>query len=122
MTRSPRERLLYLLSVPFTLAPFIAALIRLLQTGSDLRMLWMAFASFLGTSIVMAIGKTRSGTAGAVLVFSAITLVVATLLAGVTAYALDARNAVGVWLVAFVMGLSWAASYAFFNLSRPRPV
>ena len=118
--RSPREQLMYLLSIPFTMAPFIAALIRLVQTGTDLRLMWMAFASFLGTSVVMAIGKGRSHTSGAVLAFAGVTLVVATLLAGLTAYRLGAANPVGVWLMAIVFGLSWALAYAFFNLSRPR--
>jgi hypothetical protein len=110
---------MYALSILFAVAPFAFGLFRFLETRSDVRMLWMAFASFLGALLVRAIAKRRGRKPNVVLTFSAVTLVVATLLAAATAYLLGATAPAGVWLVAFVLAFCWVASYAFDALSRP---
>jgi hypothetical protein len=120
MRRSPRERLIYFLSFLFAATPFAFALLRAFRTGYDLRFLWMAFASFLGAAAVMAVGKTRSRRLSGVLALSGLVLVIATLLAGLTAFLLGAKSFVAAGMVAFAFGLCWAASYALNALSRPR--
>ena len=120
MRRSPRERLIYFLSVLFAAVPFLFALIRALRTGYDLRFLWMAFASFLGAAVVMAVGKTRSRKPKGILALSALVLIVATLLAGAVAFLLGAKSVAGAGIVALAFGLCWAATYALDALSRPR--
>lgn len=118
MSRSPREQRVYLLSIVFGAAPFVFGLVRFLQTGSDLRMLWMAVTSFAGASVIIAIARARGGTRSAILIFSVFSLAVATLFAGLTAIMLGARAGPGAWAVAFVFGLFWAARYALAALSR----
>jgi hypothetical protein len=119
MNRSPREKSFFLLSILFAAAPFGFGLIRAFSTGYDLRMLWMALASFLGAAIVMVFGKARSRKPKGVLAPSTVTFVIATLLAGSTALLLGATAPAGVWGVAIVFGLFWAASSALDTLSRP---
>lgn len=122
MKRSPREQKIYLLSILFAAAPFAFALVRALQTGDDLRLLWMAFASYIGASVVMVIGKARSRKPNVALAFSAVVLLIATLLAGATAFMLGATASPGIWAVAFFFGICWAVSCALGILSRPRPI
>ena len=122
MRRSPRERLIYFLSILFAAVPFAFALLRAFRTGYDLRFLWMAFASFLGTAVVMAIAKIWSRRPSGVLALSALVLVIATLLAGFVAFLLGAKSVAGAGTVALAFGLCWAASYALNALSRPRMI
>ena len=119
MRRSPRKRLFYFLSILFAAVPFAFALLRAFRTGSDLRFLWMAFASFLGAAVVAAVRKTRSRKPKGVLALSALVLIIATLLAGLVASLLGAKSIAGVGIVALAFGLCWAASYALNALSRP---
>jgi len=108
----------YLLAVAFTAAPFVFGLIRYLETGSDLRMLWMAGASFIGALVVWAIAKSRKDSNRSTLVFAIATLIVATLFAGYTAILLGATAGPGAWMVAFVLGLCWMARYIVATPSR----
>ena len=119
MRRSPRERLIYLLSIPFAAAPIAFALIRVFQTGYDFRFLWMALASGFGAGVVMVVGKARSRKPKGILALSAVALVVATLIAGLAAFLLGAKSVAGAGTVAFAFGLCWAASFALDALSRP---
>ncbi len=107
------------LAVGFVLAPFASALIRISQTGSDSRMLWMALASLVGTCVIAGAG-VRSRTPAAVVAWSNATLVIATLVAGSTAFLLGATASPGVWSVSGLFGLCSAASY--FTWSFPRPL
>jgi hypothetical protein len=59
MTRSPREQIVYVFSSLFAAAAFALGLIRLVNTGSDLRMLWMTLASSLGAFAVRSVGVGR---------------------------------------------------------------
>ena len=122
MRRSPRERFIYFLSILFAAAPLVFALVRVIRTGNDFRFLWMAFASFLGAAVVMAVGKSRSREPKRVLALSALTLVIATLLAGFAAFLVGARSVAGAGAVAFAFGLCVSASHALNALSRPRAI
>src|SRR6266853_775560 len=56
-----------LLSFLFAAAPFALALVRAVQTGHDMRLLWMALASFVGATVVMAVAKAGGRKASLVL-------------------------------------------------------
>jgi len=116
--RSSRQRRLYLVSVVFGVLPILFALIRAFSTKYDLRMLWMAFASFFGVALVMWSGHARQRPRKSVLSLAAIALVAGTVLAALTAMWLGATAPFGIWAVAFVLSLCWAASHALDSLSR----
>lgn len=107
------------LSVGFAAAPFGFALLRVWQTGSDFRMLWMALASLVGASVIAG-ATARSRKRAAVVAWSSATLVIATLLAGSAAFLLGATASPGVWAVAGVFGLCCAASYMIGRLPSTR--
>jgi hypothetical protein len=120
MRRSPREQLIFVLSILFGTIPFAFGLIRAVSTGYDLRYLWLAFASSLGAAGVIAVGKSRGRKPIGMLALSALVLVIATLLAGIAAFLLGAKSVAAAGIVAFAFGFCWAASYALYVLSRPR--
>ena len=118
MRRSPREWLLYSLSILFAAIPFAFGLIRAVSTGYDVRYLWMAFASLLGAVIAVRTARNRKPTG--MLAVSALVLVIASVLAGLAAFLLGARSVAAAGIVAFAFGFCWASSYALYALSRPR--
>jgi len=118
MKRSPRELLIFFLSILFAAIPFAFGLIRAVSTGYDVRYLWMALASLLGAVIAVRTARNRKPTG--TLALSALVLVIATLLAGIAAFLLGAKSVAAAGIVAFAFGFCWAASYAFYALSHPR--
>jgi len=110
------------LSLLFAAAPFAFGLVRYFSTGSDLRMLWMALAAFLGLVLVRVFARRRSQTRSEMPAFSGLTFIVATLLAAATARLLGATAAAGIWGVAIVFGILCATSYALDAVSRPRTI
>jgi hypothetical protein len=106
--------MLAVLSVLAAAAPLVFGLIRYMQTGSDLRMLWMACAA-LACALVLRVagGVARSWLAG-----STLTLVAATLCAGAAGLLVGAPGTAGMWAVAIVFGLCLGASYAFSAIPR----
>jgi heme A synthase len=122
LRRSSRQQLFLFLSILLAAGPFVAAAIRAFSTGNDLRMLWMAFASFLAAAGVMAVGKARSRKPNVVVTLSVVALVIATLLAGSVAYWLGARAPFGIWAVAFVLSLFSTASCVLYARSRRQGV
>lgn len=122
MRRSAGQLILTLLSIVFAAIPFAFAIVRALQTGSDLRYVWVALGSFAGAAAVMWIGKARQRSPGAVLALAVVALIVATVLAGLVAFAVGASSLVSVGVVALGFGGCHAASLALSLLSRPRVV
>jgi hypothetical protein len=122
MKRSLQEQGLHLVSILFAAIPFAFALVRAVRTGYGLRYLWMAVASLLGATAVLAVGKARSRKPNVVLALAAGALVIATLLAGWAPLLLEARAAPGIWVVAFGFGLCCAVSRALDTFSRPRTI
>ena len=120
MTGSARQKGFAVLAVAFALAPFAFGSIRAIQTGSDYRMLWMAVASAIGALALGAFAARRRGSLA--LGFVILTLILSTMLAGVTGYMLGATAGPGVWMVAFVLGLCSAISLTLFSLSRSATV
>ena len=121
MMRTPRQRAARGVSLLLAAAPIGFALMAAFSGRRDLRMLWMAVASFIGASAVVLIGRRRRPAPRAIVAQAAGALVVAMLLAGWTAYRLGATAAAGIWPVAFVLSFCWAASYALHALATPRP-
>ena len=122
MRRSPGQLIFLLLSILFAAIPFAFAIVRALQTGSDLRYVWVALASFVGAVAVMAIGRARQRTPAVVLALSVVALIVAAGLAGAVAFAVGASSLLAVGVVAVGFGGCHAASLALNVLSRPRPL
>jgi len=122
MKRSPGQQFTFLLAILSGALPFVFGLIRLLQTHTDYRLLWMALASFLGAMGVKASEKARARKAGRLAAQSGVVFVTAALFTGVTAILLGATSAAGIWGMAIVFGGCWAISSAIDTLSRPRTI
>ncbi len=105
-------------AILFLIAPFVAGLFRAFSTGTDLRLMWMALASYVGAAAVMAVMTSRGAPTKSVLALFSVVLVVATLAAGLVGFLLGATAGPGVWMVAFVLGVFLAAGCALFVLSR----
>jgi hypothetical protein len=120
MTGRARQPGLFFLSILLAAVPFVFALIRAIQTGTDFRYLWMAIAAFIGAALVMVIGKARDQTQNVVLQLSAIAFLTSTLVAGLTGRLLGARSITGILVVCVAFGLFSAAGQSLYALSRPR--
>lgn len=110
MKRTLRQRLLYNVGVVLGVAPLLASAIPILQ-AHDFRILWMTLAALFGILLVPAIVQSQSRRA-------LVTLISATVFAGVTGFLLGARHGPGVWMVALAIGVCWAGSYALFDMSE----
>ena len=108
---------MFVLAIAFAAAPFGFGLLRFV-TRADTTGVWMALASGVGALIVRAVAASR-GIKGSTMAVLVSTLVVGTIFAGCTAVLIGATSGAGVWMVAFVMGLCWMASFLFDALSRP---
>src|SRR5712692_803838 len=102
MRRSPREWLLYSLSILFAAIPFAFGLIRAVRTGYDVRYLCMALASSLRAVIPVRTARNRKPTG--VLALSSLVLVIATMLAGLAAFLLGVKSVAAAGIVAFAFG------------------
>ena len=110
--QTPQERRIRALSIAFAAVPFVFALIRAVQTGSDLRYLWVALASQLGATMVMVVGRASSRGLKVRAALSAGAFVVATLCAVLVAVLLGTRVGPGILVVASAFGLCAAAGSA----------
>lgn len=119
MKRSPTQKLSLLAAALSGAAPLGFGLFRAWRTGSDVRILWMALASSIFAAGVLAAATGRRRTRHAVRIQAAVILVVATLLAGGTGFALGATTGPGVWAVGAVLGFCLAAASVLVEVSRP---
>lgn len=120
MKRSPREQLIFLAAILFTAAPIAFGVIRALQTGSDLRYLWVAIAAYLGANVVMSAGKARSRTTSGVFTLAIAATVIGTIVAGLAAKFMTHTASSAAWLVALFFAFCFAAGSALYAISRPR--
>ena len=97
-----RDRAPRLLALLAAVVPFAFATIRLRQTGSDARALWMAVAACVGACAVIAM-STRSKTKPFALVL--LTFLVSSALAAATGFLLGARAGPAVWAVGCGFGV-----------------
>jgi hypothetical protein len=109
MTSSSRPQGILLLALLLAAAPFGAGVIRAVQTGSDMRLLWMALAALAGGLIAIAVGTRREASARA---FALVAFILSAALTVVAGQLLGARSGPGVVMIAMVFGLCWAASGA----------
>lgn len=107
-------------AVALAIAPFVAALIRFTQTGTDTRYFWVALAAFFGALAVMLIGRARTQRKNVVLRLSLVAFAVSTLLAVLASRLVGAKAVFGIWAIAIVYALFTTAGQALYALSRPR--
>jgi peptidoglycan/LPS O-acetylase OafA/YrhL len=120
-TSSDRSRpIRVVLAIALAFAPFVAALIRFTQTGTDVRYFWVALAAFLGALAVMLIGRAGTQRKNVVLRLAAVAFLVSTLLAVLAARLAGASAVIGIWLVAIVYALFTTAGQVLYSLSRQR--
>jgi hypothetical protein len=112
---------MFILSILFALAPFGFGTIRALQ-ANDFRLLWMAVASCIGAAASIAFVRRREAEATGVFRSSATVFFISALFAALAGMLLGATSGPGTVMVAIVLGLCWAASYALYTLSRARPI
>jgi hypothetical protein len=115
-----QERRIHALSIFFAALPFAFALIRYAQTGSDLRYLWAALASWPGATLVMVVGKAPSRILKVKVALSAGAFVMATLFALLAAVLLGTTVGPGIWVVASAFGFCCATSWVLHALARPQ--
>jgi hypothetical protein len=107
-----------LLAILSAAGPFAFAAMRWLQTGSDLRPLWMAVVGFL-VALAVILGTSRR--ARSPLALFGLTFVMVTTLAAATAILHGANTSPGIWAVSGGFGLFQAVYvglYAKFRASR----
>ena len=81
MGPASKDRRIHIVAIVLAASPFLFGLMRAFSSRHDFRMLWMAFAAFLGAGAVMATGKLRGRRPTFVIARSAAALAIATLLA-----------------------------------------
>lgn len=111
-----QKRTLYSASLLFVVAPFAFGLVRAFTAG-DTRMVTMAAASLFGAALAD-YGLRRRSPRSALGTRALVAFLASAALAGATAYVLGARSAPGIWMVAVVFGLCWAARSVLSELSR----
>jgi hypothetical protein len=121
MRRSPREQKIYLLSIPFAVAPIAVALGYSFTHEYDLRYLWMAFASFVGVGVVMVLGGMRRRTSSGLLLLAAFGMLVGAVCAAAVAKMVWSTLSPGLTAVALLFAALWATSHVLDTVSRPRP-
>lgn len=99
-----------LLSVAFAAVPFVFGLIRAVETGDDVRYLWVALAALGGALVVVATGKAVGWNSERVVALSAGVFVASTLCAMMAASALGVRVGPGMLVVAVAFAFCFAAS------------
>jgi hypothetical protein len=114
--------MVYALAILLGAAPIAFPVIRLVETGNDLRFVWMALASLASVALVMVLGRARVRTTTMVVALAALAFVVATLAGALVATLLGATSGPAVWLVASAFALCWAASRTLYAFARPRTV
>ena len=120
MKRSSREMALLVVGILLIAAPFVFGLLRAKQTGTDWRYLWVAISAFVGSSILIAIGRSRSKTSTVTVGIAAIALIVATLAAVVGAKFLANTQSAATWIVAFAFAFCTTVGTVIYFVSQPR--
>lgn len=96
----------------FAVLPIVFVVIRALQPGHDLRMLWMAIAALVGAVLAAAVGGLTKRRGGARVAVWVAAIVVGAALATIVGRLLGARALPGVMMVSIVLAGCWATSLA----------
>ena len=121
MQRSNHAWLLSL-SMAFAAVPFAFALIRAVQTGDDLRYLWVAIAGMCGTVAATWVVGPDNTSPKAGVVLSAAVFAVATVLGVLTAVLLGTRLGPAVVIVGAGFGFCFAVGAAMYRRASRRTV
>jgi len=112
-----KRRLLRVMSIAAAALPFAFASIRAVQTGSDFRYFWLAFAGLFGAAVTVGLGRgTNSGRS--TLALAAAAFAVATLLSTLTAMLIGTRLGPGLLVVAGSFSWCFAAGALLHLLAR----
>ena len=120
MKRSSRELLFLIIGLLLIAAPFAFGLLRGITTGTDWRYLSVAAAAFIGSSIVIAIGSSRSKTSTVTVGIAAIALIVATLTGVLAAKYLTNTQSAAAWMVSFFFAFCTSVGTVLYFVSKPR--
>jgi hypothetical protein len=119
MPDGQRRRLLLVGAVLLALIPVLFGLIRALNTGWDVRYLWLAGASLLGSRIAARPLGRGSADRPYVLLRTVLAVILGALCAAVTAVMLGTSVGPGVANVAMSFGFCTGTSAMFGLLARP---
>ena len=120
MKRSSRELLFLIVGILLVAAPFAFGLLRGVTTGTDWRYLYVAAAAFIGSSVVIAIGKSQSKTSSVTVGIALIAMIAATLAAVLGAKFLTNTYSVASWIVAFFFAFCTTVGTVLYFVSKPR--
>jgi hypothetical protein len=105
------------LSILFAALPFGFGSIRAVQTGNDLRYLWVAVAALCGAALVMRVGSVP-GTVANRVARSVTAFFASGFLAVLIALLLGTRLGPGILVVASAFGFCFAAATLLYVMSR----
>jgi hypothetical protein len=111
---------MHLLSAAFAAVPFAFGLIRAVETGDDVRYLWVALAALGGALVVVATGKALGWSSERVVALFGGVFVAATLCAMMAASALGVRVGPGMLIVGAAFAFCFAASGSLHVAARHR--
>jgi hypothetical protein len=118
MTSETRKRVLQGFAKLFALAPFVLGFIRYTSRAQDLRVMWLAAASFAGAALVFLVSKARDRGPDQVPRAATLIGIGSVAAAVVAAWLLWSLVSVGVMMFAAVFGISWAVSYVLAMRAR----
>lgn len=120
MKRTSREMLFYVAGLVLIALPFAFGTLRASQSGTDFRYLWVAISAFVGSSVVIAIGKSQSKTSSVTIGIALIALVVATIAAVLGAKFITHTQSAAAWMVALFFGFCTTVGTVLYFVSKPR--
>jgi hypothetical protein len=120
MKRSSQEMLFLVAGILLIAAPFAFGLLRAFNTGTDWRYLWVAVGALLGTSAVIAIGRSKSSTSAVTIGTALNALLIATLAAVLAAKFVGNTRSTATWIVSFAFAFCTTAGTVLYFVSKPR--
>ena len=118
MTSETRRRVFQGFAKLFALAPFVLGLIRYLSRAHDLRVMWLAVASFVGARLVFLVSRARDRKPNQVPLAATVIGIGSVAVAALVSWLLWSLVSVGVMMFAAVFGVSWAVSYILAMRAR----
>lgn len=120
MKRSSLELLFLIVGVLLIGSPFGFGLLRGMQTGTDWRYLWVAIAAFVGSSVVIAMGRSQSKSSIVTVGIAVMALLVATIAAVLGAKFLANTQSAATWIVAFAFAFCTTVGTVLYFVSKHR--
>jgi hypothetical protein len=119
MKRTSKEMLFLVVGILLVAAPFAFGLLRAINTGTDWRYLWVALGAFIGSAVIIAIGRARS-TASVTIGNAFSALLVSTLAAVLAAKYIGNTRSTATWIVSFAFAFCTTIGTVFYLISKPR--